>query len=377
MTRSAETAARTPDAEVARVLVVDDSPSYAPASATIELLASHGYRTGQAATIAEVLSSLDRERPDLVVMIDRNGPSGASSQPGLSACAIASATEAGLPILAVVEDPGDPSLAHRLREFDDWVVAAAARSELPVRIDRLLERARSGVGASLGPRFLSLIVHDLRTPLNVIGLSLRIVAHAVPEPDAELQEDLRSLDENFQIMVRMLNQITDFHRLRVATAPLDPTAFDPRRLVSELLAATNEKAGPSAPAAVLEIDESCPPEVTLDPLRARQAIEYALSNATLAARGKGPVRVRLAGGPNRWSIEVAVDQPPHQTVTPTALSPVHFERICGSEAERRGMDLSIAARISALFGGEARLEVRPGAGTSIVLDWPATRPPDG
>ena len=35
------------------------------------------------------------------------------------------------------------------------------------------------------------------------------------------------------------------------------------------------------------------------------------------------------------------------------------------------MDLAIAARVSELFGGTARLEAVQGQGTAIILDWPA------
>ncbi len=54
----------------------------------------------------------------------------------------------------------------------------------------------------------------------------------------------------------------------------------------------------------------------------------------------------------------------------TELRPHLFERLCGTAAERRGMDLAIAARVSELFGGTARLEAVEQKGTTILLDWP-------
>jgi signal transduction histidine kinase len=125
----------------------------------------------------------------------------------------------------------------------------------------------------------------------------------------------------------------------------------------------------------LVVDGSCPAEVTLDPMRAKQAIQYALTNAASAAREGGPVRVIVRGGTDRWITELAVDRPPPPTVQPLTLRPDLCERLCGIEAERRGMDLAIAAKISAMFGGTARLEVREGRGTSVVLDWPTRLSP--
>ena len=39
-------------------------------------------------------------------------------------------------------------------------------------------------------------------------------------------------------------------------------------------------------------------------------------------------------------------------------------------AERRGLDLAIAARVTELFGGTARLEVEPGQRSALILEWP-------
>ncbi|MDR3634415.1 MAG: hypothetical protein P4L84_11470, partial [Isosphaeraceae bacterium] len=60
---------------------------------------------------------------------------------------------------------------------------------------------------------------------------------------------------------------------------------------------------------------------------------------------------------------------------PTVLRSQAFERLCGTAAERRGMDLAIAARVTELFHGSARLDVAAG-GTTLVFDWPE-RLPDG
>jgi hypothetical protein len=43
-------------------------------------------------------------------------------------------------------------------------------------------------------------------------------------------------------------------------------------------------------------------------------------------------------------------------------------------AERRGLDLAIAARVSEMFGGTARLDAVEDRGTTVVLDWPTRLP---
>jgi signal transduction histidine kinase len=100
------------------------------------------------------------------------------------------------------------------------------------------------------------------------------------------------------------------------------------------------------------------------------ALQHALSNAVTAA-GESPVRIELGPDEDRVRIAFVVDRPPPATVQPIALRPDLYERLAGSAAERRGLDLAIAARISELFGGSARLDVVPGQSSTIVLDWPA------
>jgi hypothetical protein len=56
------------------------------------------------------------------------------------------------------------------------------------------------------------------------------------------------------------------------------------------------------------------------------------------------------------------------------LSPTGFVRLCGSAAERRGMDLAITAKVTESFGGSARLDAEPGRRTTLVIDWPARLP---
>jgi signal transduction histidine kinase len=141
-------------------------------------------------------------------------------------------------------------------------------------------------------------------------------------------------------------------------------------MVDEVLEGRGMRAGGKQEAVQVEERAGCPEEVTLDPLRARLALQYVLTNAATAA-GREPVKLAMDGGPDRWVIEVAVDRPPPTSIRPVTLDPINFERLFGQAAERRGMDLAVAAKVSEMFGGTARLDVAEDRGTTVVLDWPA------
>src|SRR5262249_24466431 len=115
------------------------------------------------------------------------------------------------------------------------------------------KRAR-GVSTGSSPvpidtRFTSLLVHDLRTPLNVIGLSLRLIEQALPTDDPDVAEDLRFIDENFHVLERMLAQLGDYARLFEPGLNLVVSEFSPCRLADELLE-TRPSRPPGKPAPV-------------------------------------------------------------------------------------------------------------------------------
>lgn len=222
---------------------------------------------------------------------------------------------------------------------------------------------------TLDPNFLWLIVHDLRNPLNVIGLTLRLIEDSLPKDDPEARADLGVLNENVAQMERLLKRLADYSRLSDPDSRLDIAPFDPRRLVDDLVEEHAMQSRAGSPRPVVEVAEGTPPHVELDPSRARQAIQAALANAAAAAEG-GPIRIALRGGAERLIVEVRTDVPPRETVVPLALRPDRFERLAGTSMERSGLELALAARVAELFGGSARLDVEPGRGTAIVFDWP-------
>lgn len=350
-------------------------------SETSSLLETQGYRVRNFNSTPDALASLrSHERPALlIVATDSAGTDLAGLAPLFSL-----ARELGLPTLAILESGADLKAAtEQDLEIFDWVVRASVTHELSARVDGLLRRQvrkqeSSGTAAPTmptDPRFFPLIVHDLRTPLNVVGLSLRMIDQALPRGNPDLEEDLRFVEESFKQIERMLAQLSDYYRLYEPDAPpVESTEFSPERLLSEVVESRNLKAGGKAVPIHVEVHQSCPPEAQLDPRWAKQAIQYALGNAVAASKVEG-VHVTLHGGPDRWVTEFSVKQPPPSTVTSVTLRPDLFERLCGTASERRGMDLAIAARISELFGGAARLEVDESRGSTIILDWPVRSEP--
>ena len=305
-------------------------------------------------------------RATLAVVVEAGGPAGAF--PGL----VDLARKQGVATLLVVDTDVDPKeLAGRVRGYDGWVAFDSLGRELPARVADLLHRlgTRPNRLPTIDTRFLALVIHDLRTPLNVIGLTIRAITQTVPNRSAELDEDLTFLQENARQIEKMLAQLGDYCRLVEGESQVSAVEFDPRRFLADFLEDRQRRPGTEPTPVRLEWTDSSPSEVALDPLRVQLALQHSLTNAINAA-GEAPVRLRSSGEPGRWVVEIIVDKPPPQTVASIQLRPDRFERLGGTAAERRGLDLAIAARVSEIFGGSARLDVEPGRRSSVVLEWP-------
>jgi len=334
-------------------------------------LEARGFRLQRFGATAEAISALRSQRPVLLILAPLSGGSAVSDLVDLRSIS----RELGIPVLDIVEPGSDlTGLVETHQDADGWIFRTSLSAELTPRVELMLHRSarpwtQPVPGLPKDSRFFPLIVHDLRTPLNVIGLSLRMIDQALPRGNAELEEDFRFVEENFKQIERMLSQLSDYCRLFEPEFSVAAAEFSPERLLAEVVEARAQKAGSKAIPVQVEVQPTCPAGVDLDPIRARLAIQYVLGNAIAAANGAG-VRVRLRGEPDRCIAEFGIDLPPPPSVKSTELKPHLFERLCGTAAERRGMDLAIAARVSEMFGGTARLEVVENQGTTVLLDWP-------
>ena len=321
-----------------------------------------GYSVSRHDQLNLVDEILHRERPDLfIAALARDEARGSTSGPGELARAL------GVPAIAVVDS--GPGLRAETKGFNDWLAFDRLSQELEPRIGRLLDEPGTNLVPAVDPRFLALVVHDLRTPLNVIGLTIRAIGQSNPTPNSEFDEDMTFLQENAKQIEKMLAQLGDYSRLIESERTHSAVEFETRRFLADLLEEKQSKRDSEFKTVRLEFSADSPTEVALDPSRVRLAISHTLANA-VAAAGDALVKIRSKGSSERWIIEVVTEKAPPPTISAVQLHPHIFERLLGSAAERRGLDLAIASRVSELFGGTASLVVEPGVRSVIVLDWP-------
>jgi signal transduction histidine kinase len=322
------------------LVVLFDPQALSPADHETALR-SGGFRTDRAADVDQALAALGRDDPAALVVVEgRTGP-------GVEARVCHAARDRGIPVLGLIDHEGDgASLKDRVKGYDGWTHYACPASDLIARLGQLLNGQAPGCGRHAEPipidvRLLAMIIHDVRNPLNVIGLTLRVIEQMPASQRAEIQEDLNFLRDNAGQIEKILGVLGDICRLGDLGAPAS-VAFEPKRFVEDLLEERSHKVGGKAFPARFEAVPGVPGRVEHDPIRTRLALISALTNAAAAA--DAPLRVVLSGDADRWQVAIVVDRAPPSTLRSFDAHPDRFERIMASPSERTGIDLAIASQ---------------------------------
>ena len=261
----------------------------------------------------------------------------------------------GVLTLAIVE-------GSRRYDAQDLVAARAVadRAALAIENARLYEEAVQA--KRLRDDMLAVVSHDLRNPLNAIGLSARLLARKVDSPqvgaieravrraDALIQDLLTvavieggalPVDRASQPLGAILDEAIDLHRARAAERSIDLGASVEGDL----------------------------PNVRVDRHRILQALGNLLDNALKFTPAGGSVRV--SAGRGEGSVVVAVsDTGPG--IPPEALPHV-FDRFWQVAATRRagaGLGLAIAKGVVEAHGGAIGVESEVGRGSRFTLTIP-------
>jgi signal transduction histidine kinase len=228
----------------------------------------------------------------------------------------------------------------------------------------------------IDPKLLGTIVHDLRNPLNVIQLSTRMIDQMRAMEGANLDEDLAILRQNTQQLELMLQLLGDYCRQYETQSLLNSMRFGTQRLVLDVIELQRELLlnGQHNRVIESEIRPNTPESLDLDLSRARLALGMVLRNA-LSASSTARARIIVEGDQDWVTFRVRIEEPPKGPAHSADLRADAFERLLPVAAERRALDLAIAARVSELFGGTARMEFEDANSSSIVLRWPVSLSP--
>jgi PAS domain S-box-containing protein len=228
--------------------------------------------------------------------------------------------------------------------------------------------------AAAKARFLAVVSHEVRTPLNgIIGITDLLAGTAL---DAKQLEYLQVLRRSGEALLSLLGDILDYSRMDTGRIELGRVAFDLRQCLFEaadlLAVGAREK---DIEVSVL-VDERLSRRVVGDPQRLRQVLLNLGSNAVkFTPAGAVVLRAEPGTSPSQVSFSVSDSGP---GIPADQLERIFepFHHVDATSTRRHGgigLGLAIARQIVGLMGGTITARNDPGGGA--VLTFTAELPP--
>jgi signal transduction histidine kinase len=230
--------------------------------------------------------------------------------------------------------------------------------------------------------FLTMMSHDLRTPLTVIlGYSEMLRLQAEMEGQDEVAARIAQVENAGRQLLSMLNDILDYARLETEQLQVSPEPVQPALLAVQAADAIGHKIEKRGNRLELAVGSDLG-EMRADPQRLHQVLRNLLNHAANATEN-GVVRLsawRETDPSGRaWVVFEAADDGPG--LSPQQASSL-FEPFpsgelaqvlsaSGSPHAEIDMGLAISQRLCRLMGGDLTAQSAPGVGTTLTARFPA------
>lgn len=213
------------------------------------------------------------------------------------------------------------------------------------------------------------ISHEMRTPLNsIIGFSNLLIEQELTK---EQQENVNVIRTSSQHLLKVINDILDSSRLEAGKLELNVTDFNPKDLVTGLVASMRLQAEAKGLKLIESYSLGIPVAVRGDTLRFSQVVLNILSNAVKYTK-EGFVKLQADYREGELIIVVSdsgIGIPADKIDTIFNRFEQASEKLGGSGA---GLGLNIAKQLVELQNGSIKLESTLGEGTSVALSIPVT-----
>jgi signal transduction histidine kinase len=271
---------------------------------------------------------------------------------------------------------------HAERVLEEKTRALAHRNALlEARLHELEHRAAARADlAGLShdqtkSQFLATMSHELRTPLNaIIGFSEIMKGEILGPISPRYRDYAANIHRSGSHLLALINDILDVSKLDAGKVELIEETVDVAAIVAECAALVE----PQAVSSGVTLDAELPKGKYLlraDSRRLRQILLNLMSNAAKFTLAGGYVRVFISACADGLSVAVADTG---IGIAPEDI-PRAFERFgqidstLARKYEGTGLGLPLARHLTELHGGRLDLESQVGVGTTITLNFPASR----
>ena len=229
-------------------------------------------------------------------------------------------------------------------------------------------------------RFLAMVSHEMRTPLNGIMGMVQVLRAEIVDPARA--RSLALLENSARLLARIIGDLLDLARMEAGTIDLQPQNIDQRQTIDQVVALLQPLARQRGLVLQAHWPEGVPGCVLGDGNRVGQVLHNLIGNAIkFTEQGRIDVRVG-AGPPGLWRVDV-VDTGPGIAVTDQQRIFEAFERVGDvGLVPGTGLGLPIARRLARAMGGDVTCDSTPGHGSTFSFRFeapgaaPCAMPPD-
>jgi two-component system, NtrC family, sensor kinase len=260
---------------------------------------------------------------------------------------------------------GDLSRQVEVRSRDEIGLLAREFNAMAASLDRQRDELRRAERLAAVGRISAQITHEIRNPLNAIGLNTELLAEELEELSAPPREAIQ-LVAAISREVDRLNGVAEEY-LRFARLPKPALA---RQDLNELLGGLLDFLGPELAAARIELRrELAPalPAVRADEGQLRAVFLNLVRNSREAMPSGGVVTIRTRR--ERDAIEVEVSDT-GGGIPPGDLTRI-FEAFYSTKERGTGLGLAFTRQVVEEHGGSIRCDSAVGRGTTFVVRLPA------
>lgn len=220
---------------------------------------------------------------------------------------------------------------------------------------------------------VSMVSHDLRTPLSAIMGYAEMLQESIYGPLSEKQySTIERIVANGKRLMSLVNDLLDQAQIEAGKLALRVTTFSPVQLVEGVQSGMSVLAQSKGLELVVHIAPDVPAKLQGDPQRLHQILVNLLSNS-LKFTEEGRVELRLyRPDSTHWAMEVSDTGP---GIPPNKLDSVYerFYQLDDLETRRYtgvGLGLSIVKQLVTLMNGEVTVKSVLGKGTTFTVLLP-------
>ncbi len=225
--------------------------------------------------------------------------------------------------------------------------------------------------------FLSLVGHELKTPLNtILGQADLLMQDGLPDHVRQAVEAIRNAGQG---LYALIGDLLDISRQDGDPRAADSADMDVRTLAASIGRLAQDDAAARGLDFEIAVDPAVPRRMTADAARIRQTLMKLIDNA-LKFTERGGVSVSIALNERRDALHIAVAD------TGIGVDPADQDRIFASFEQSEtlltrshgglGLGLALARRLVRAMGGEMGLDSRPGIGATFWFTAPVSMPAD-